>query len=111
MSKEIKTGKDYLQKKYPEMKGDKWNTHEVINDNWIAEQMDEYVEYRLKAQEEKHKEEMEKFNMFVSKNFMYSEDVKKWYGYTFFFHGSIHYQKYYTFTELIKMFKKSLDIK
>ena len=44
MSKET----EYLENKYPQMRGDKWNTHDVINDNWVAEMMTEYAEAKAK---------------------------------------------------------------
>ena len=41
------TAKEFLQNKYPSMK-DHWNEHEVINDNSVAEMMEEYPKYTEK---------------------------------------------------------------
>ena len=54
---------------------------------------------------EKHEQEMEEFNLFVSANFMYSFEEKKWYHNHFAKHNSVHYEKHYTFTELLTKFK------
>jgi hypothetical protein len=37
------TAKEYLQNKYPQMRGHLWNSNELINDDWIAEMMDEFA--------------------------------------------------------------------
>ena len=50
-------------------------------------------------------QEMEEFNLFVSANFMYSFEEKKWYHNNFAQHNSVHYEKHYTFTELLTKFK------
>ena len=50
-------------------------------------------------------QEMEEFNLFVSANFMYSFEEKKWYHNNFAKHNSVHYEKHYTFTELLTKFK------
>ena len=42
------TAREYLENKYTQMRGDKWNTHDVINDNWVAEMMTEYAEAKAK---------------------------------------------------------------
>lgn len=42
------TAKDYLQKKYPQMRGDKWNSHDVIDDNWVAQMMTEFAKKQVK---------------------------------------------------------------
>ena len=39
----MKTPKEYLQEKYPVMK-EHWNQHETINDEWVAQMMQEYAE-------------------------------------------------------------------
>lgn len=39
----MKTAKEFLQNKYPQMRGEKWNSNEVINDEWIAQMMEEYA--------------------------------------------------------------------
>jgi len=70
------------------------------------EAMYEYATILLKAQEEKHKEEMEKFTEWVSLNdwyYMYLGENKYW-------HNDAR-KTAITTTELIEMFKKSLDIK
>ena len=36
-----KTAKEYLQNKYPSMRGDRWNITD-IDDNWVAQMMEEY---------------------------------------------------------------------
>tara|TARA_R110000764_G_scaffold2358_1_gene9952 strand:+ start:1058 stop:1300 length:243 start_codon:yes stop_codon:yes gene_type:complete len=41
------TPKEFLQKKYPQMRGDKWDSNEIINDNWIAQMMKEYKDLRV----------------------------------------------------------------
>ncbi len=67
--------------------------------------MEEYANLRLSEQKEKHEQEMEEFNLFVSANFMYSFEEKKWYHNNFAQHNSVHYEKHYTFTELLTKFK------
>jgi hypothetical protein len=42
------TAREYLEKKYPQMSGDKWNTHDVIDDNWVAQMMTEFAEMKIK---------------------------------------------------------------
>jgi hypothetical protein len=39
----IKTPKEYLQEKYPVMK-EHWDEHEIIDDEWVAQMMQEYAE-------------------------------------------------------------------
>lgn len=42
------TAKEFLQKKYPnQLGGDKWNSHQAINDEWVAQMMQEYAESRV----------------------------------------------------------------
>jgi len=85
----------------------KWKGHdELFNgvDNY-AKQIFESFNLRLSEQKEKHEQEMEEFNLFVSANFMYSFEEKKWYHNNFAQHNSVHYEKHYTFTELLTKFK------
>jgi hypothetical protein len=42
------TAREYLENKYPQMRGDKWNTHDVIDDNWVAQMMTEFAEMEVK---------------------------------------------------------------
>jgi len=85
--------------------------HFVLNSNIYAAKndilnaMEEYANLRLSEQKEKHEQEMEEFNLFVSANFMYSFEEKKWYHNHFAKHNSVHYEKHYTFTELLTKFK------
>ena len=37
----MKTAKEYLQKKYPSMRGYRWNITD-IDDEWVAKQMEDY---------------------------------------------------------------------
>lgn len=37
------TAKEYLQNKYPQMRGHLWNSNEHINDDWIAEMMEGFA--------------------------------------------------------------------
>ena len=39
----MKTAKEFLQNKYPQMRGEKWNSHAIIDDNWTAQMMEEYA--------------------------------------------------------------------
>ncbi|MGK0446546.1 MAG: hypothetical protein ACJA2M_000315 [Polaribacter sp.] len=41
------SAKKFLQDKYPQMRGDKWDSHETINDDWITIQMQEYANQEL----------------------------------------------------------------
>ncbi len=43
MSYKTLSAQEFLQGKYPQMRGEKWNSNENINDNWIAEMMEEYA--------------------------------------------------------------------
>lgn len=43
MSDKTLSAQEFLQGKYPQMRGEKWNSNENINDNWIAEMMEEYA--------------------------------------------------------------------
>ncbi len=43
------TPKEFLQNKYPEMRGNKWNSNEIIDDNWIAKMMQEYKDQELSS--------------------------------------------------------------
>ena len=36
------TPKEFLQNKYPQMRGGKWDSNETIDDNWVAQMMQEY---------------------------------------------------------------------
>lgn len=38
------TAKEYLQSKYPQMAGEKWNSNPHIDDDWVAGMMAEYAE-------------------------------------------------------------------
>ena len=38
------TAKDFLQNKYPQLRGHFWNSNPNIDDNWVAQMMDEYSE-------------------------------------------------------------------
>lgn len=43
------TGKEFLQNKYPkQLGGALWNTNENIDDNWVAQMLDEYHESKVK---------------------------------------------------------------
>jgi len=37
------TAKEFLQNKYPQMRGHLWNSNPNINDEWVAEIMEEYA--------------------------------------------------------------------
>lgn len=39
MSDKTLSAQEFLQGKYPQMRGEKWNSNENINDNWIAEML------------------------------------------------------------------------
>jgi len=45
---DMKTAKQFLQNKYPEMRGENWNITD-IDDNWIAEQMELFANERANA--------------------------------------------------------------
>ena len=47
------TAKKFLQDKYPEMRGDKWNSHEVIDDNWVVKMMEDYHKYKTSEKAKK----------------------------------------------------------
>jgi hypothetical protein len=60
------TAKEYLQNKYPQMRGHLWNSNELINDDWIAEMMDDFATLHAqkiadKMVEERLREELIKF--------------------------------------------------
>lgn len=57
MSKEM-TAREYLENKYPQMRGDKWNTHDVIDDNRIAQMMTEFSDLRAKEAVKEFAEEL-----------------------------------------------------
>jgi hypothetical protein len=43
------TGKEFLQKKYPEqLGGDRWNASPSIDDNWVAQMCEEYHREKMK---------------------------------------------------------------
>ena len=79
---------------------------DVLTQNSTEIQIDQSIEeISDKMHIEKHEQEMEEFNLFVSANFMYSFEEKKWYHNNFAKHNSVHYEKHYTFTELLTKFK------
>lgn len=39
--------KEYLQEKYPQLRGKNWNSHSVINDDWVAEMMEAYAKDQI----------------------------------------------------------------
>ena len=44
------TGKEFLQNKYPnQLGGILWNTNEKIDDDWVAQMLDEYHESKVKT--------------------------------------------------------------
>jgi hypothetical protein len=66
------TPKEFLQAKYPQMRGDNWNIHEIIDDNWVAQMMQEYkdkefslngVGCSLPTKEEMFIEELQRYNL------------------------------------------------
>ena len=62
----MKTAKEYLQDKYPQMRGHLWNSNPNINDEWLAEIMEEYastLKELVKAYEEYFKF-IDEFNPF-----------------------------------------------
>ncbi len=42
------TAREYLENKYPQMRGHLWNTNPDIDDDWVAEMMTEYAEQQVK---------------------------------------------------------------
>lgn len=37
------TAREFLENKYPQMRGEKWNSDPSIDDNWIAQMMTEFA--------------------------------------------------------------------
>jgi len=64
------TAREYLENKYPQMRGDKWNTHDVIDDNWVAQMMTEFAEMEVKNISSKP---------MLADRLPNAEDVKRWY--------------------------------
>ena len=46
------SAKEYLQNKYPSMRGNKWNNHEIIDDDWVSQMMEEYAQSYHQARAE-----------------------------------------------------------
>lgn len=57
----MKTAKEFLQNKYPQMRGEKWNSNEVINDEWIAQMIEEYASQPKWVSDEEIEEMAEDF--------------------------------------------------
>jgi len=55
----VPTAKEYLQDKYPQMSGAKWNSNPNINDEWIALTMEEYAQLYHQQQSASKDAEME----------------------------------------------------
>ena len=53
---EISSAKEFLEKKYPQMRDLKWSGNQYIDDNWVARQCEEYAklnrDYHLTKQAE-----------------------------------------------------------
>ena len=92
------------QKLYEWMLSDKREPAQTYFSSGVIRNIAKEIEFR----EEKHKEETEKLNIFINSFFVYSFTEKKWYHKHFADHKSIHYEKHYTFTELVELFKKSI---
>jgi len=61
----MENAKEYLQKKYPQMRGHLWNATD-IDDNWVAQMMTEFAETHLKAIIEEVKEKAKENQHFPS---------------------------------------------
>jgi len=44
---EISSAKEFLEKKYPQMRDLKWSGNQYIDDNWVARQCEEYAKLKL----------------------------------------------------------------
>jgi hypothetical protein len=88
------------QKLYEWMLSDKREPAQTYFSSGVIRNIAKEIEFR----EEKHKEEIEKFLEWADSLYFYSNNMNKW-AYRF------ELGKYFTTTELIEMFKKSLDIK
>jgi hypothetical protein len=99
----LKAQESESQKLYEWMLSDKREPAQTYFSSGVIRNTAKEIEFR----EEKHKEEMEALNIFTNYFFVYSFAEKKWYHKHFADHKSIHYEKHYTFTELIEMFKNN----
>jgi len=70
----MKTAKKYLQDKYPQMRGHLWNSNPNINDEWLAEIMEEYAS-TLKELVKAYEHLLDCFGMSAPQNKTFIDDI------------------------------------
>lgn len=72
------TAEEYLQDQHPHLK-ENWDKHDVINDLWIAEQMEDYHKSKAKEQEEARKIVREHMDCSVEWEYPLSDRLESYY--------------------------------
>ena len=71
-----KQAKKFLQKKYPQMRGYKWDSNPNINDNWIAEMMGAFALSQLSDASKEEPKGLDKEELAVSIFPLIPNDIK-----------------------------------